>query len=393
MAGLNTKKLRENTNPGRYGDGGGLYLHVREGGSRQWLLRVTVQGKRKDISLGSVSVITLAEARELAHAMRKAARQGADPLHERRRNKTIPTYREAAQQVWEANRKTWQNTKHADQWINTQTTYAFPTVGNLRVDQISSSHVLDVLMPIWLAKEETARRLKQRMRMVFDWAKAAGHRSGDSPMEGIDKVLPRQKHEVKHHDALPWQAVPAFVCALRDREAGAVSAKALQFAILTALRSSEVRLATWEEIDFDTKTWTVPAARMKMKREHRVPLAPEAIAVLESCRGYGSTFIFPGDKPGRPLSNMAFSALIARMGQAGFTPHGFRSSFRDWCSENDAAPREIAEMALAHKVGDKTELAYARSDLLERRRELMTKWATYVSNDDTTSVMAGEVSP
>ncbi|MGN6470170.1 MAG: tyrosine-type recombinase/integrase [Rhizobiaceae bacterium] len=378
MSGLNSKKIRECTSPGRYADGGGLYLHVREGGSRQWLLRVTVRGKRKDIGLGSVSLVTLAEAREVAHAMRKAARQGLDPLHERRRNKTIPTYRDAAQHVWEANRNTWRNPKHADQWINTQTTYAFPTIGNLRVDQVTSGHVLDVLMPIWLAKEETARRLKQRMRMVFDWAKAAGHRSGDSPMEGIDKVLPRQKHEVKHHDALPWQAVPAFVLALRHREAGAVSAKALQFAVLTALRSGEVRLATWDEIDWNAKTWTVPAARMKMKREHRVPLAPAAIALLESCKEYGSGFIFPGDRPGRPLSNMAFAKLIERMDQSGFTPHGFRSSFRDWCSENNAAPREIAEMALAHKVGDKTELAYARSDLLERRRELMTKWAAYV---------------
>lgn len=384
MAGLNTKKIREYTSPGRYADGGGLYLHVREGGSRQWLLRITVQGKRKDIGLGSASLITLTEARELAYAMRKAARQGADPLHERRRNKTIPTYREAAQQVWEANRKTWRNPKHGDQWINTQTAYAFPIIGNLRVDQISSRHALDVLMPIWLSKEETARRLKQRMRMVFDWAKAAGHRSGDSPMEGIDKALPKQKHEVKHHDALPWQAVPAFVRGLRDREAGAVSAKALQFAILTALRSGEVRLARWEEIDWTANTWTVPAVRMKMKREHRVPLAPEAIAVLESCKEYGSTFVFPGDKPGKPLSNMAFAKLIERMGGSGFTPHGFRSSFRDWCSESNAAPREIAEMALAHKVGDKTELAYARSDLLERRRELMTKWAAYVFSGDRT---------
>lgn len=378
MAKLNTKKLRELTEPGRYADGGGLYLHIREGGSRQWVLRTTVHGKRKDIGIGSVSIVTLAEARDAAHAMRKAARQGIDPLHERQKNKAIPTYREAAQHVWEVNRKTWRNSKHADQWINTQETYACPIIGNLRVDHVTSSHVLDVLMPIWLTKEETARRLKQRMRMVFDWTKAAGHRSGDNPMDGIGKALPKQANDVKHHDALPWQEVPEFVHALRDREGGAVSAKALQFAILTVVRSGEVRLAVWDEIDWESKTWTVPAARMKMKREHRVPLPSEAIAVLESCREYGSAFIFPGDKPNRPLSNMAFAKLIERMGRSGFTPHGFRSSFRDWCSENDAAPREIAEMALAHKVGDKTELAYARSDLLERRRALMTKWAAYV---------------
>lgn len=378
MANLNTKKIRELSEPGRYSDGAGLYLHIREGGSRQWLLRLTVQGKRKDIGLGSASLVTLTEAREAAHAMRKAARQGVDPLHERRRNKTIPTYREAAQHVWQANRETWSNPKHADQWINTQTTYAYPVIGNLRIDQVTSRHILDVLIPIWLSKEETARRLKQRMRMVFDWAKAAGHRSGDNPIDGISKALPKQTNTVKHHDALPWQKVPEFVRALRDREDGAVSAKALQFTILTVLRSSEVRLAVWDEVNWDSMVWIVPAMRMKMKREHRVPLAPEAIALLESCREYGSAYIFPGDKPHKPLSNMAFAKLIERMKLSGFTPHGFRSTFRDWCSENDAAPREIAEMALAHKVGDKTEQAYARSDLLERRRELMTKWATYV---------------
>ncbi|MEP9387262.1 integrase arm-type DNA-binding domain-containing protein [Mesorhizobium sp. KR9-304] len=382
MGKLTTKKMRDLKSPGRYADGDGLYLHVREGGSRQWVLRTTVHGRRKDIGLGSLSIVKLDEARIAASAMRRSAKQGHDPLQERRKRRATPSYEEAARHVWVENRSTWKNAKHADQWINTQATYAFPKIGDLRIDRVTSGHLLDVLQPIWLEKEETARRLKQRMKMVFDWAKVAGHRTGDSPLDGILKALPRQSRKVKHHDALRWEELPKFVLKLRQREADAVSAKALQFVILTALRSAEVRLATWSEIDLAKRIWVVPAERMKMKREHRVPLAPEAIKLLEGCRDYGSKFVFPSDKSERPLSNMAFAALIDRMGMKGFTPHGFRSTFRDWSSENEAAPREIAEMVLAHKVGDKTEQAYARSDLLERRRSVMEKWAAYVFSAD-----------
>lgn len=378
MGKLNSKIIRDLTAPGRYGDGDGLYLFIRQGGSRQWMLRIVVRGRRCDIGLGSVTTMTLAEAREAAHAMRKAAKQGGDPIQERRKGNSTPTYREAAELVWKKHRPSWKNAKHADQWINTQKTYVFPVIGNIRVDLITSSNVLDVLSPIWLKKEETARRVKQRMGTVFDWAKASGYRNGDDPLAGISRALPRQSRDVKHHDAMHWSQVPGFMRQLREREDDAMSAKALQFLILTVLRSSEVRLAKWDEIDWKASIWRVPAARMKMRQQHSVPLAPEAVTLLKGCKDNGSEFIFPSDKPGRALSDAAFSALIERMKLEGFTPHGFRSTFRDWCSENDAAPREVAEMALAHRIGNKTELAYARSDLLERRRELMTKWAKYV---------------
>jgi integrase len=377
MGNLSVKRIRDLKEPGRYGDGDGLYLHIRSGGSKQWLLRVFVQGKRKDIGLGSASIISLSEARELAQDMRKSARTGGDPLAQRRRTKETPTYSEAAITVWELHKPTWKNPKHADQWINTQRTYAFPHFGSVRIDQVSSAHILLALTPIWLEKEETARRLKQRISMVFDWAKGVGHRSEGSPLEGVGKALPKQKHAVKHHDALSWANIPEFVAELHRRTNEATSAKALLLLVLTCMRSSEVRLAQWSEFDLENSIWTVPADRMKMKREHRVPLAKQAISLVNSCKGNGSNFVFPSDKINKPLSSSAFAALLKRMGREDITPHGFRSTFRDWSAENDAAPREILEMTLAHKVGDKTEQAYARSDLLDRRRIVLEKWARY----------------
>lgn len=382
MGNLNAKKIRELRIPGRYGDGNGLYLHVREGGSRQWVLRTTVQGRRRDISLGSVDIVSLADARDKAHELRKAAKQGLDPLDERRKGEGVPTYQEAAEVVWRENRETWKNRKHAEQWINTQRTYAFPIIGSMRIDQITPSDIQRVLNPIWLEKEETARRLKQRMQKVFKWAKVVRHYSGDNPMEGIVGALAKQGHKVRHHSALDWRELPSFAQELREAVDRGVAANALFLLILTALRSSEVRLATWDEIDWDGKVWVVPASRMKMKREHRVPLSPQAIAILERCREFGSDYIFPSDRPTKHLSGGAFARLIERMGRSGFTPHGFRSTFRDWCSDNNAAPREVAEKALAHLVGDRTEQAYARSDLFEQRKKLMDEWASYVFSAD-----------
>lgn len=382
MGKLSVRKIREATEPGRYGDGDGLYLHVRPGGSRQWLLRVTVRGSRRDIGLGSAELVTLAQAREKALQMRRDAKQGIDPVAARRKEVGIPTYEEAARKVWEERRGTWKNPKHAAQWMSTQQTYVFPFIGGLSVNTVTSADVLKLLQPIWNAKEETARRVRQRMNMVFEWAKVAGYNDGDNPLQGIERALPKQKHAVRHQAAMQWKDVPSFYRELAERHEDTISAKALRLLILTALRSSEVRLAKWAEFDLQEALWTVPADRMKMVREHRVPLTDEAIRLLLTCQDNGSAFVFPGPKPERPLSENAFAQLTRRMGKIGFTTHGFRSSFRDWSSETTAEAREVAEAALAHAVGDRTEQAYARSDLFKRRQKLMKKWTDFVAGSD-----------
>ena len=378
MGKLTVKRVRELMLPGRYGDGDGLYLHIRSGGSRQWILRTSVQKRRRDIGLGSLSTVTLAEARDKAHNLRKLAKEGGDPTGNRNAKRGVPTFSTAAQLVWEQNRLSWKNPKHAQQWINSLREYAYPVIGEMPVDEIDSSHILRVLTPIWLEKPETARRLKQRMKTVFDWSKAAGYRDQGNPLEGVTDALPKQTVKVRHHKALPWAKLPKFMSELRCRSA--ISARALQFIVFTAARSGEAREATWSEIDFEVALWTVPAGRMKMRREHRVPLSPPAIDLLRQCIGLGNEIIFPSNNPDKPMSDMVFAALYKRMGYSGLTTHGFRSTFRDWCSEEAQASREIAEAALAHQTGNATERAYARSDLLGRRRTLMRQWSQFITS-------------
>ena len=367
--------------PGRYADGNGLYLVVEPSGSKRWLLRTVVQSRRRDIGLGGVSLVSLAEAREKALGYRKLARDGGDPLAERRKAKaTIPTFAEAAEKVHEEHKASWANPKHAAQWINTLKTYAIPHFGTRRVDQIETPDVLRALAPIWLTKPETARRVRQRIGTVLSWAKAAGHRSGENPVEGVAQGLPKQTDEVEHHAALPYAEVPAFVARLQGAERGEGTKLAFEFLILTALRTSEVLGARWEEIDVADAVWTVPAKRMKMKRVHRVPLSPRALALLALAKELSddSPFVFPGQKAGKPLSNMAFEMTLRRMALP-VTAHGFRSSFRDWAAEATSYPNEVAEMALAHVVKNRVEAAYRRGDLLDKRRGLMIDWATFCS--------------
>lgn len=379
MTRLNTRRLKTIKSPGRYGDGNGLYLHVRPGGSQQWMLRTTVHGKRRDIGLGSVHLTKLEEAREKAFAMRKIAREGGDPLQSKQNEKSIPTFAKAAERVWELKRPSWKNVKHAQQWINTLRDFAFPILGNRRIDSIASADILRVLTPIWLEKPETAKRLHQRLSVVFDWAKASGYRQGDSPMEGVRDVLPKQNHKPKHHTALAWSELPKFMAELQRRNA--VSARALEFIILTASRSSEARKAKWCEFDLESALWTVPAERMKMGLEHRVPLSPQAVSVLKFCKDYGSDYVFPAHNLKSPMSDVVFSALMKRMDHSDLTTHGFRSTFRDWCSEQSRASRDAAELSLAHRIGNATERAYARSDLLEQRRDLMDQWANFACSN------------
>lgn len=376
---LSPAKVRSITDPGRYADGNGLYLVVDPSGAKRWLLRVVVRGKRTDIGLGGLRLVSQAEAREEAGRLRKIARAGGDPLAERRAARLATlTFEVAAEQVHAAHKVSWKNPKHAAQWINTLTTYALPFFGKKQVDQVDSSDVLKALNPIWISKPETARRVLQRIRTVFDWAKASGHRSGDNPVDGVSKVLPKQNAVGSHHAALPYAKASQFIKKLRTVDAGASSRLALEFMILTAVRTSEVLGAKWGEIDLKKKTWTIPAERMKMKPEHRVPLAARCIEILKEARNLTdkSMLVFPGRSDDKPLSNMVFLMLLRRMNFK-ITAHGFRSTFRDWASEQTSFPNAVCEAALAHTIKDKTEAAYNRTDLFDKRRELMAAWAGY----------------
>jgi integrase len=366
--------------PGRYADGNGLYLKVSRSGAKRWELRTVVRGKRCDIGLGGLKVVTLAEAREEARKYRAIARNEGDPLAEKRRaRKVVPTFRVAAETVHKEHAEAWKNAKHGDQWINTLKTYAHPALGDRRVDQIDTPEILKVLLPIWLTKQETARRVRQRIGTVLDWAKAAGFRAGSNPVSEISKALPRQSDRKGHHAALPYIEVPAFVQKLHGAEA-TIPDLAFEFLILTAARTGEVIEAKWDEIDIEQAAWTVPAGRMKAGREHRVPLPPRCVELLKQAKllAAGSEFLFPGRSGKKPLSNMALLMTMRRM-KSDATVHGFRSAFRDWASERTTFAREICEAALAHIVKDKTEAAYRRGDLFEKRRELMATWAAFVA--------------
>ncbi len=376
---LSAVKVRQVTKPGRYADGNGLYLVVDPSGAKRWLLRIVVQGRRRDIGLGGAGLVSLAEAREGAFAFRKLARDGGDPLAERTRTQNIvPTFAEAAERVHAENAPTWKSEKHAAQWINTLRTYALPSLGAKPLDQIGTPDVLRVLSPIWLTKPETARRVRQRIHTVLDWAHASGYRTGENPVLGVTRGLPRQTAVKEHHAALPYDEVPTFIAALKSSSEGMVVKLAFEFLILTAARTSEVLEARWAEIDAGDDLWVVPATRMKAKREHRVPLSMAMKAVLNKARAFSADgpFIFPGRRMGKPLSNMALLMALRRLNTA-TTAHGFRSSFRDWAAETTTVPREVAEMALAHTVENRVEAAYRRGDLLQRRRELMQLWSDF----------------
>jgi integrase len=368
------------TAPGRYADGNGLYLIVDPSGAKRWMLRTIVQGKRRDIGLGGCKLVSLAEAREMALTFRKIAREGGDPLAERRKQRmVIPTFEHAARSVHAEHLPTWTNRKHGVQWINTLSHYVFPILGNQPVDKIETSDVLKVLSPIWLIKPETARRVRQRIGTVLDWAKAAGFRTGDNPVDGVSKGLPKQANGDEHHAALPFSNVPDFIIRLRASDATETTRLAFEFLILTATRTSEVLGAKWCEIDIGSKTWTIPADRMKAKRLYKVPLADRALEILDRCKilAGDSEYVFPGRSNKKPLCNTVFLMALRRMGIAA-TAHGFRSAFRDWGSERTNFPREVCEQALAHTIKDKTEAAYRRGDLLDKRRELTAAWNAFL---------------
>jgi integrase len=387
---LTALKVARAKTPGMYADGGGLYLQVTERGA-SWLYRFMLNGRAREMGLGPLALFGLSDARAKALDARRLRHDGIDPIEARKAQRMrarldaakAMTFQQCAEAHIKAHRVGWRNGKHATQWEATLATYAGPIIGALPVQAIDTALVLKVLEPIWTVRSATASRLRGRIEAIVDWAKVRGYRGGENPARWrghLDKLLPARSkvRKVEHHAALPYAELPGFLVALREHQG--IAARALEFTILTAARTGEVIGARWSEVDLLDKTWTVPAGRMKAGREHRVPLPARALAILEEMlahRHSDDQFLFPGGKPGQPLSNMAFLMLLRGMGRGDLTTHGFRSSFRDWVAERTSFPSEVAEMALAHAVGNKVEAAYRRGDMFEKRRKLMEAWATF----------------
>lgn len=390
------------TKPGMHTVGGvaGLYLQVLPTGARSWILRVMVAGKRRDMGLGGFPDVTLAMAREKAREARATIEKGIDPIAQRAavlstlaasRGAAI-TFEEAARRFIAAKSVEWRNAKHGQQWANTLETYAFPVVGKLATADVALPHVLKILEPIWTTKTETAARLRGRIESILDWATVRGFRRGENPARWkghLDKILPAPGRvaKVEHHEAVAVAALGGFIQDLRKREG--IAARALEFLILTATRSGEVRGARWSEIDMEGRTWTIPPERMKAGKEHRVPLSDEALRLLEALPRFADNdMVFPSPRRAIALSDMTLTAVMRRMGREE-VPHGFRSTFRDWAAERTNYPREVAEMALAHTIGNAVEAAYRRGDLFEKRARMMQDWAKFCG----TTTPAGEVVP
>jgi integrase len=385
MSKLNVTKIRSMTQPGKYGDGRNLWLIVGPTGRRRWEFRYTFRGRRREMSLGPTEFMSLDDARDRALELRKQLRAGIDPLEVKAVTapRRITTFEAVADQAIASFEKGWTNAKAAKQWSSTLETYVYPKLGKMDVQAISTADVYDVLEPIWGTKTETASRVRARIERILDFATAMKLRTGENPARlkgNLDHLLAKRAkvQRVKHHDALPYEQIPTFMADLREREA--VAARALEFAILTAARTSEVTGARWSEFDLDKATWTVPAERMKARRDHRVPLSANAVSLLKALpRDEKAEFVFISSmRAGEPMSNMAMTAVLKRMNRKeGVTVHGFRSTFRDWAAERTAYPDAVVEMALAHAVGNAVEAAYRRGDLFEKRQRLMVDWAGY----------------
>ncbi|MCO7244681.1 integrase arm-type DNA-binding domain-containing protein [Halomonas sp. Mc5H-6] len=388
------QKLAKEGKKGSTGDGQGLYLQITAGGSVSWIYRFKLQGKQRYMGLGSHPGVSLSEARELAADNRKMVKQGIDPLEarlkeEKEAQKEAVTFTSCAARFIKAHRRSWRNAKHARQWVSTLKTYVRPKIGGKPIEDISTQDVLEVLKPIWANKNETAKRVQGRVENILDYAAAHGYRDPVNPARWrghLDKLLakPSRIQKVNHHPAMPYDDVADFMASVQQYSS--MSSKALLFLILTATRTSEVLNAEWNEIDLANATWAIPADRMKTNREHRVPLSKQALSLLSNLHHVkGSTYVFPGMKHARPLSNMALLQFMRGMGygpsgeKGNYVPHGFRSSFRDWTGEVTSYPRDVAEMALAHTIENKVEAAYRRGDLFEKRRSMMQDWADFIA--------------
>jgi integrase len=386
--------------PGYYADGAGLYLQVSGSLTKSWIFRYSRARKEREMGLGALHTVSLAEAREAARTCRSILQAGGDPLEKRKAEQLVGqlerakaiTFDDCAASYIATHRGSWKNAKHAAQWESTIATYVSPVVGSLPVAAVDTALVVKVLQPIWQEKTETATRVRSRIENILDWATVSHFRAGENPARWrghLDKLLaaPEKVTRVVHHPALPWQQIGDFLTELRQREG--IAARAVEFGILTAARSGETRGAVWSEIDMDAEVWTVPAERMKAEREHRVPLSTAALELLKAMPRIGD-HIFPGQRKDSPLSDMSLTAVLRRMGRDDITIHGFRSTFRDWCAESvgNSFPREVCEHALAHSLPDKVEAAYRRGDLIEKRKVLMQVWADYCSKRPVSASVA-----
>ena len=386
---LGAKQVQALKARGHYGDGGGLWLQISDFGTKSWVFRFTRNAKTREMCLGPYPDVSLLDARDKAAACRAALRDGLDPIEQRNTVKRTAdsnaaravTFKDEAEAYIEAHRAGWKSAKHAEQWTATLETYAFPFIGKQLVSEIDTALVMKCLQPIWTTKTETASRVRGRVESVLDYATALKHRTGDNPARWrghLENLLakPSKVAGREHHPALPYMLAGAFMAELRAQEG--VSARALEFTILTGTRTGEAIGARWDEIDLANALWTIPAARMKAAKPHRVPLSKAAVAVLKGMQGLDAVNVFPGGKADKPLSNMAMLVLLQkRMNRPDLTVHGFRSTFRDWAAEQSNFPNEVVEMALAHTIEDQTEAAYRRGDLFEKRTKLMEAWAGY----------------
>jgi integrase len=381
---------RKNLKPGMHPDGGGLYLQITRKGVKSWTFRFMRDGKERYMGLGPLHAVPLADARSQAAECRRLRLDGVDPIEARENRRSLEkleaatamTFSACATAYIDSHKVGWRNAKHSAQWTATIKTYVEPIIGTLSAQEVDTGLVLKVLQPIWATKPETAGRVRGRMESILDWAAARGYRKGENPARWrghLDKLLPRRSkvRRVQHHPALPYDHIGGFIKGLQDHDG--VAASAFQFLILTVTRTGETIGARWPEIDLDAKLWTVPPERTKPGRELRVPLSAAALAILRRMQelGDGKGYVFPGGKRGKPLSSMAMLMLLRRIERTDITAHGFRSTFRDWAAERTNYPRDVAEMALGHVVGDKVEAAYRRGDLFEKRRRLMDEWARY----------------
>lgn len=388
--------------PGYYGDGGGLYLQVSKAGTKSWIFRFALAGRTREMGLGSFANVDLKEARRRAQEARELVDKKIDPIQHRDAQDAVAALAEASQQTFKQIAQEcikslapgWRNSKHADQWTNTLQTYVYPKIGDLPIAGIETQHVLQVLEPIWTKKTETASRVRGRIEKVLSWAAARGYRSKENPATWrghLDALLaqPSKVRVVRHHPALPYERMGTFMAELRKQTG--VAAAALEFTVLTAVRVNEAVQAQWSEIDLPAALWTIPEGRMKANKPHRVPLSPQAVAVLKRMQPLHVHLVFPSPTvEDKPVTDAALLAIVKTLAGAEYTVHGFRSSFRDWAAERTSYPNIVAEAALAHVVGDKTEAAYRRGDLFDKRKRLMADWAKFCS---TPSTKKGEVVP
>lgn len=392
---LTDRQVRSLEYPNFYSDGGNLYLQVSKSGTKSFVFRYELRGKRRSMGLGPYPAVSLVQARESATRCRQLLQQNVDPLDykneteaaERLKAARKMTFDDCAKSYIECKRHEWTNSKHAQQWANTIKTYASPTIGALEVDKIGVADVLSVLEPIWLNKTETATRIRNRIELILDWAKVRGYRTGDNPAawKGClkDAGLPTKSKSkrVRHHPALPYCEIAKFIAGLREKNT--ISSLALEFCILTATRTSETLNATWSEFDIDSLIWVVPSNRMKAQKEHKIPLSARCIEILKLMERHAAKYVFPGMKKDKPLSNMSMLMTLRKMGYGDITVHGFRSTFRDWAAEETNHPNHVIEMALAHAIGNDVEAAYRRGDLFEKRRMLMQDWARFIEKAES----------